>query len=319
MADSAARLAYDAFLKEWNNDNDYIVANTSGSTGSPKPIRLPKTDIWRSATSTVGSMNIRRTSIIASALPARSIATKMAIVRSIAAGCSYLPIEPSNTPVIDRHIDLLSVAPSQTDALVANTQYAQLVGTLLVGGAPLSGEREQALLNAGYNVYETYGMTETCSNVALRHCPEPYFIANSGISFTTDCRNCLRISAPEYSFDGIVTNDIVDLLSPHSFKWKGRYDNVINSGGIKLYPEEIEAMLQDLIKIPFYVVGVPDSGWGTAVAVVIEGTEADADITKKILNDFSDHIRRPKKIIAVNAFRYTATGKIIREIPDTTE
>ena len=316
MADSNARLAYERFLNEWADTSPTVRAHSSGSTGTPKEIMLPKSDMWRSAQSTVRTLGLDSGSVIASALPMRSIATKMAVVRSLAAACRYLPIEPSNNLTPECRIDLLSVGPSQTDCLIANPHSSALIGILLVGGAPHSQEREQALLEAGYDVYETYGMTETCSNVALRHCPGRHFKANCGISFGTDSRSCLTVDAPGYSFSGLVTNDIIDLISPTEFIWRGRHDNVINSGGIKIHPEEVEKSISSLLHVPYYIIGVPDPKWGTAVALVVEGSESDATRASEAMRDFPDSVCRPRHVFAVPHFDRTPTGKIRRTVPD---
>jgi O-succinylbenzoic acid--CoA ligase len=52
--------------------------------------------------------------------------------------------------------------------------------------------------------------------------------------------NCLVIDAPKISQEQIVTNDLVELINDHQFILLGRIDNVVNSGGIKLIPEQIE-------------------------------------------------------------------------------
>ena len=148
MANTDARLEYLQFLEEWHSPCHYIVAHTSGSTGKPKPIHLSKADMRRSAETAIRMFGVSETSVIASALPTSSIATKMAIVRSVVAGCTYLPVQPSNRPEFACHVDLLSVGPSQTDALVDSS----LVGTVLSGGAPLSAERRIRLLEAGFRL-----------------------------------------------------------------------------------------------------------------------------------------------------------------------
>lgn len=313
MDSAEARLDYEAFLTAWHEaDCAFIEAHTSGSTGTPKPVRLPKSDMLRSAQTMAATFSLDSGSVLSSALPLRSIATKMAIVRALACGGRYHAVQPSNTVELTETVTMLSVGPSQCDSLSARPALSARIDTLLVGGAPLSQEREAALLDAGYSVYETYGMTETCSNVALRHAPEKHFMANAGITFDTDSRGCLTVQAPGYSFDGLVTNDIVQLISPSEFVWTGRYDNAINSGGIKIHPEMLERELAPLIDVPFYVAGAPSRKWGCMAVVVIEGSEADADAARKALALYPDSIRRPKAVVRVTRFAHTPTGKIRR-------
>lgn len=315
MEDTSARLAYHEFLNEWNSAADYVTAHSSGSTGTPKQLRLSKGDMLRSAAATVARFSLNPESVIASALPSSSIATKMAIVRSIVAGCTYLPIHPSNRLAIDSPVDLLSVAPSQTDYLIGHSGLSAKIGVVLVGGAPLSPTREKALMQAGYSVYETYGMTETCSNVALRQAGAHTFAANRGFSFSVDHRSCLTIHAPGYTFDGTVTNDVVELTSPTGFRWLGRYDNAINSGGIKIHPEMLERDLAPFISVPYYIVSAPDEKWGCVAVLVVEGSEQDAAEAAQALTAFPDRLRRPRQVRSMLRFERTHTGKVKRILP----
>lgn len=315
MERSRAELDYLNFVDEWQSPLPYILSRTSGSTGTPKEIRLLKSDMWRSAQTAVEQFGLTAGSTIASALPVTSIATKMAIVRHLAAGCRYVPLPASNVFDIPCHIDLLSIGPSQTELFLQNPGLRHHVDTLFVGGAPLSQERMETLLSLGYNVCVSYGMTETCSNVALCRSSDGIFEANPGISFEADPRGCLVIVAPDYSFSGTVTNDVVDLLDERHFRWVGRYDNVINSGGLKLYPEKIEPLLADVIGRPFYIVGRPHPLWGEALAAVVEGYEGDAAAIVAALRGFSDGVHRPKSVAVVAEFERTPTGKIKRILP----
>ncbi|MDE6269452.1 MAG: AMP-binding protein [Muribaculaceae bacterium] len=190
-------MEYTDFLKEWYSDTDFVVVHTSGSTGKPKEIRLPKVDMLRSARATVEYFELTSRSSVASLLPMSSIATRMAVVRSIVAGCRYIEMPVANDFIVYEHIDLLSVGPSQTDCLIQHPEFTKRIGAVMVGGAPLGATRREGLIKAGYRVWESYGMTETCSNVALRKIEDDMFHANEGISFSIDGRGCLFIHAPD--------------------------------------------------------------------------------------------------------------------------
>lgn len=316
MGDSDPRLAYREFLKQWNDSSPFIEAHSSGSTGEPKQLQLLKVDMEKSARTTVDFFGLRTDSVVASALPATSIATKMAIVRSVVADCKYLPVRPSNTLEITDHVDLLSIAPSQADFLINHPEMVTNVGTLLIGGSALSPARESALMQCGYSFYETYGMTETCSNIALRQAGEEYFSAKPGIRFSLDKRGCLEVHAPCYSFDGIVTNDMAELISPAKFRLLGRADNAINSGGIKIHPEILERELADSITCPFYVVGVPSAKWGHEAVLVVEGDDEQRREAEEILKKMEDRKRFPQRVVAIAHFLRTHTGKIHRLLPE---
>ena len=303
------------FIREWESDCDYIVAHTSGSTGTPKEIRLPKSDMRVSAKATNSRFGITRRSVIAAPLSVDYIAGKMMCVRAIEAGCELLEMPVSNKVIIDRRIDLLAIVPSQLDSLLSQPDAPQLVKNIIVGGAPMNDQQLAAIVNKGLNAFATYGMTETCSHVALKKIcgHETYFEAMPGISFSQDRRGCLVIQAPAYSFGNLTTNDIVEIASPTEFRWIGRFDNVINSGGIKISPERLEKEIARYVDRPFYITSAKDDRWGEVPAIVFEGTASEVQDILDLLASKIDHKTCPKKARAVRALPRTANGKIFRK------
>lgn len=303
------------FIRQWRDATDYIVAHTSGSTGEPKEIRLLKSDMAASARATNAFFGITGSSVIGLPLSVDYIAGKMAVVRSLLVGCRLLELPVSNDLHIESRIDLLSVVPSQVDSLISDPRLADKVGAVIVGGAALSPARREALVATGVRAFASYGMTETCSHVALCDMADGNdgYRAMPGITFSVDARGCLVVEAPAFSFRRLVTNDIVTLVDSSSFTWRGRYDNVINSGGIKFAAEELERLYSPFITEPFYVTSVPDDKWGEAIAVVVEGDTSSADAMLAVLRDNIGHRRCPKKIIAVDSLERTSNGKIKRK------
>lgn len=261
------------FLEEWRNELPYIVAHTSGSTGKPKEIRLLKADMRHSARMTNQAFGITDASMLVCPLSANYIAGKMMIVRALEAGCRLVMEPPSNRPLSEDYgrVDLLPIVPSQIDALIANPLVGN-VCNLIVGGAPVSPSQEIQLTGLqGLNPYATYGMTETCSHVALRRLGESCFQAMPGVWFSVDSRNCLCVNSNGYSFKSLQTNDIVNLVSTTRFIWRGRYDNVVISGGLKFFPEEIERKIIAALGVTgFFITGRDSAKWGQELVMVIE-------------------------------------------------
>lgn len=306
-----------SFTRLWHDASDSIVAHTSGSTGKPKEIHLLKADMLHSARATNDFFGLDRTSHAALPLAMSYIAGKMMAVRAIVGGydLTMLPVS-NNISLPDNGIvfDLVPVVPSQLPSLIAQPHYAGRIRNLLIGGAAPSAELLVRLADAGYKAFISYGMTEACSHVALADAADPQriFHAMPGITFSTDDDMRLTIESSGMSFRRLQTNDVVELLGPQTFKWRGRSDGVINSGGIKLFPEELEALYAPLLPgINFYVVGRPDPQWGQCAVIVAEG-DVDTDKILKILRDNIDHRRCPKAIECVGHLPRTANGKIIR-------
>lgn len=306
------------FLDEWHSDEDFVVAHTSGSTGMPKKIHLPKSDMKVSALATNTFFGINKNSVLALPLSLDYIAGKMMAVRAELAGCRLIELPVSNRIELPCQIDLLPVVPSQLPSLIENSEAPALIRNLLIGGAPLSESMAKELVSCGFNAWLGYGMTETCSHVALRKIGEPpLFHAMPGVSFETDSRGCLVINSEKYTWRQLVTNDIVRLEGKDSFEWLGRYDNVVNSGGIKIHPEILEKEIQNLIPEipPFYLVGEPDEKWGQRLVMVVEN--APEGLNEKLKALLPDKKTMPKRIISVSQLPRTASGlKVKRIIPD---
>ena len=241
------------------------------------------------------------------------------IVRALTLGWHIDIIESNSTPLkeIEKQYDFSAMVPLQ---LNNSLKKLHLINTLIVGGGVVSTELEAKIQDLSTKVYATYGMTETITHIAVK----PLNVISSGvershyqilpnISISQDDRNCLVINAPKVSDETIVTNDVVEIISKNEFEWKGRYDNVINSGGIKLHPEIIEKKLSSVIEPRFFVAGLPDEKLGEKLVLVIKGKENSVISSEtrnlKTLNKFET----PKEIFFVKEFVETQTGKIQRK------
>lgn len=307
------------FIHQWFDDSSHIVAHTSGSTGSPKEIRLLKSDMVASALSTNDFFGINRNSTLLCPLSAEFIAGKMMIVRAIVSGAQLWMEVPSNTPIQRDYgqIDLIAVVPSQLNHILTDNNRMSQVRNFLIGGAQLPSDSARQIIDTGVNAYVSYGMTETCSHVALRkivNLTDEIYEAMSDISFSQDQRDCLIIHSDIRSFKELLTNDIVELIDERHFVWIGRADNIINSGGIKIYPEDIEQQIQSLIpaEIEYYITKSTDEKWGEVPILVISKDIVERD---NLLNAIRSQVKlkaqRPARII-VAEIEHTSSGKIIR-------
>lgn len=315
------------FLATWLDDSDSIEVMTSGSTGEPKPVRLLKEDMRRSAEATVELFCIGSDSILACPLSMDYIAAKMMVVRSVISGASLWFEHPSAHPLRDfdgPQIDLLAIVPYQAEGLAERLLDAERplnVRQVIVGGAPLSPVQQQILEELPAHVYATYGMTETASHVALRDisAADAHFQALPGYSFATDERGCLVISHPERSWRSIVTNDLVELTSPQQFSLRGRADNIINSGGIKVIPEVVEERIRHCWpEIDCYVTSRPHPTLGSEVVMVVDvNSELPVDVNIEAIKHrlapmLPSHFWAPRDIVRREICR-TERGKLIRE------
>lgn len=309
------------FFKEWADERDFILGKTSGSTGDPKTIKLSKRAMLASAELTNSFFNLKAGDSILLCLSVNYIAGKMMLVRAIAGGLNVVVAKPSSEPDWKGSVALAAMVPMQVQQLLSSAKGRKalsMVENLIVGGSPLSRDCAEKLSDLPVNAYMTYGMTETVSHVALSKIgreTRPVYTAMSGVRFSLDNRGCLVISAPHLSEENVVTNDVAELISDMSFVWKGRFDNVINTGGVKVHPEVVEDSLRGMIDRRFYVMAEPDVKFGEIVVLKIEGTPFSDDLLRKLQSDMARRLskfERPKKILFLAKFRETDSGKVIR-------
>ncbi len=310
-------------VRLWRAGADRFPAHTSGSTGTPKDVLLPRRDVTASARATNERFGITSQSLLVSPLSADYIAGKMMIVRALLADCDLVMELPSNQPLHEDYgeIQLLPIVPSQAQHLIDHPGKLANVKSVIIGGSAIPADMEQKIAAWPTNAYAAYGMTETCSHVALRRIGQETYKAMPGITFSTDSDGRLSIQAPAYSFGTLQTNDVVELVSPRMFRYLGRADNVINSGGIKIHPEELESILSQRIKEPFYLTSEPHPLWGEALVLVIARAGRprsllDCDLIAEI-HSICDELLpsklRPKRVIVRAELPHTTSGKIIRE------
>lgn len=301
------------FLDEWNNGDDYILAQTSGSTGTPTEIRLLKSDMEASARATNTFFNITSGSRLMCPLSLDYIAGKMMAVRALIADARLVLSEPSSNPELSP-CDLLALVPRQCPTLL---EYpADTARAVIIGGAPLDANLRRKLITHGVNAYESYGMTETCSHVALKPITDDVYQAMPSVTFDTDSRGCLVVIPRHLSIGRVVTNDIVELDSPTRFRWLGRHDNVINSGGVKIHAEHVEHLLRELLPADiassrFYVTADPDDTWGERPVIITASPEDVQHLITAALS-LDDKIKRPDRVYLVKTLIEANNAKIRR-------
>lgn len=312
-------MSFEEFLEEWRNEETVIRVKTSGSTGSPKIISLDKEFVRAGAVRTNSFFSIDAGSRLHSCISADFIGGKMMGVRSEVSGCRLSWETPSNQPLStlgkDEVIDLLAVVPSQILHIISNLENMPEIRAVIIGGSAIHPGLRKKIISTGINAFETYGMTETASHIALRKVEEgeEFFSVLPGISVSLDNRECLVIKFE--SGEKIITNDLAVVADPGRFKIIGRFDNVIISGGKKVNPEDVERRISALIKGDYLITSRPDEKWGERVVLLIEGEKDNYDgnlmaTLKKLLNPFEV----PKEIEWVSQLKRTPNGKIIRKI-----
>lgn len=309
------------FLRRWYDENDYIEVHTSGSTAKPKSIRLSKNSMKASAKKTAEYFILPQAASALLCLPSKYIAGQMMIVRALVNGWKLQCVEPSTIPLkeLNGRVDFAAMVPMQFEkCLVENPEELEKIETIILGGAPISIGLREKIYAMSSRVFLTYGMTETATHVAVQVIEKGNedFTAIPGFRFSTDIRSCLKIESAHLDQKLIATNDVVRIINETNFRWLGRADNVINSGGIKFHPEVLENKISAFILPEIYIGKKADDTLGESIVLVIEAEEKEIDRQElmSMLRSKLDKHEMPREIIFQPTFARTNTGKIIREI-----
>ncbi len=305
-------------------DTTAVVIATSGSTGVPKAVELSASALTASATASLRRVGAGAGERWLCCLPTFHIAGIGVLVRSLLAGA-----EPVITAGVDaeilaasgcRHV---SVVPTQLRRLLDASADPDGLGTVLVGGAAASGDLLAEARGAGWPVVTTYGMSETCGGCVYDGVP----LDGAGVGF--DAGGRIEISGPML-FSGyrlrpeltaaaldrgrFLTADLGYLDDGGRLVVRGRADDVINTGGEKVVPGEVEAVLGTSPGVAdVVVVGVPDAEWGelvTAFVVAADPAEPpDLDRLKANVRQALSARAAPKKVFVVPVFPLLPSGK----------
>jgi O-succinylbenzoic acid--CoA ligase len=297
------------FLLDWFDEKDFIEMKTSGSTGNPKLIQVKKQAMVNSAIATGDFFELLPGDKVFNCLPIKFVAGKLMFVRSFILGLDMDFVEPTLKPLKNNETiyEFSAMVPLQAQNSIEELKN---VKKLIVGGSKISLKLEKELLKLNTKSFETFGMTETVSHIAAKKVGEKVFTVLPNVSVDIDDRRCLVIQARSVSDEKIVTNDLINLISPTQFEFLGRIDNIINSGGIKFMPEQIEDKLKTHLSRRFFIAGKPDFDLGEKLVLVIEGERFEVD--QAIFNQL-DKYEKPKEIIFIPKFKETGNGKIIRK------
>ena len=300
------------FVQEYTQREE-ISVRTSGSTGEPKQVFLKVSHMRESARRTLEFLNLQAGDKCLVCLSPDYIAGMMMLVRWMEGDLDLYFTGPVRNPLaaVEVQIQFVAMVPYQVYHSVG---MLEKVDVLLIGGGSVDPKLESQLRSASCRVYQSYGMTETITHIALREINphfQQYYRVLEGVGISRDSRSCLVINAPQIGVNGLVTNDVVELKNSREFRWLGRHDNVVNSGGIKIFPEDVEAQLGDFGK-PYILGGAKDEALGEKLVMVIESVdESDLEKAAAFIRKLPKY-HRPREMKLLAHFAKTNSGKVKR-------
>jgi O-succinylbenzoic acid--CoA ligase len=299
-----------------NGETPSLPILTSGSTGSPKEIHFSIDELAASADLSITALKLNPKSRLLLCLPLSGVGGLMILVRTMRIGAELITVKPSSmihpSMFDNQTINWTSMTPHQ----LANSEESfNFIENVLIGGAALSENTLSGLTLKPKRIVESYGMTETLSHIALRErypMSERFFKTLDTIKISKAENGALLIDTPYLKTKKHLTNDEVELVDECHFDMIGRLDDVINTGGVKIYPRTVEEILKsNHWDKEFFVCGTPHPSLGSQITIVIN---AEKDIETSFVQELIETIdwpefHKPRKVI-LRDFIYTATGKI---------
>ena len=303
-------------LSFWKSREVKITVQTSGSTGNPKKINIYKNQIVASAKNTLDYFDIKDNSTFLSCLPLKYIGGKMMLIRAILSKSKIVLYKPSANPIndLDVEIDFISLTPLQLNYLLEKKHIFKKIKLAIIGGGLVSENLIYKIQNLTTNCFQTYGMTETISHIAVRNLKNctnktPYKCLKD-VKVGANNKNQLIINSKKLNIENLVTNDKVKILSNEEFLFLNRTDAIINSGGLKINPEEVEnKILKSLGNNNFFVDKIKNDKFGEEI-ILIALKKIKIDSLIESIELLNDKKIQPKKIYIVDRFIYNENQKI---------
>lgn len=319
--------AYD-FMKLWLGDTTDFELQTSGSTGVPKTINVTRVQLSSSARLTGQALGLGAGTKALVCLNIAYVAGMMMLVRGMELGWNLSIMEPVSNPFIhlegNKHFDFTALVPMQLSACMEDELAKENIprlGKILLGGAPVGLALLKQIQDLQTPVYHSYGMTETVSHIALKTLngkdQNDFYLFLSEVVGGVDDRNCLFISGPMTNGVIVQTNDLVEMNPTGTgFKWIGRADNVINSGGVKIVLDTVDDQIAHVLfrlKLSnnYFTWYQEDEKLGQKLVLFVEGNAeiiSDKTLLAEIRKEVSTY-QTPKHVYFVNRFEKTPTDK----------
>lgn len=306
------------FIDDWRSESEFIENQTSGSTGKPKKIQLKKKHMKASAQMSGAYFNFSEGKKIMLSLSIDTIGGKMIVVRAMEFNMTLIVTDILKNPIklLNESIYFLSLVPYQLQAILEESpDKINLIQNILLGGAPVSEYLTNQIQTLLPSFFESFGMTETMSHVAIKNLKlkTNIFEALGQTNFTQES-DSLVINAPELGIRKLQTNDQVHLIDETHFVWLGRKDFAINSGGKKFHPELLERKLENSFPYRYFIHKELDEKLGERIIMFIEhkpSTSLYIQIQQIVSSKLEKH-EIPKQIYFAFPFIETNSGKINR-------
>jgi O-succinylbenzoic acid--CoA ligase len=304
---------------------EWALVYTSGTSGTPRGVSLSHDNFAASAFASAWNLGVDPDDRWLCVLPlfhvgGLSILTRSAIYGT-AAVIQPFEVEPVKAALENGEITLASLVPTMLRRLAdAGLEQAPALRAALLGGGPVPRDLLAWANERGLPMLQTYGMTETCSQIATASAATGGARLLPGVDVSISDEGEILVRGPMVSRGALVedgwlhTGDRGHLDEQGQLWVDGRLKDVIVTGGENVACAEVERVLEDhAAVIEAAVVGAPDAEWGevvTAYVVLADGVP-DADLIAHCRQQLAGY-KAPRAIHRVEALPRNAAGKLLR-------
>ena len=316
-----------AALSAWvvGSDDEPLVVETSGSSGTPKRVVLSRQAVLASVRATARRLGGEGRWLLA--LPSSYVAGAQVVCRSVLAGeppvlldghSSFAAAVEAGRPAY------VSLVPTQLHRLlesVDDVEALQSLRTVLLGGGPIDPALRARAADAGVTVVATYGSAETAGGCVYDGVPL------DGVGLATEPDGRLRVSGPTL-FDGydgdpgltarvlvdgwFRTEDAARIDDDGRLQVLGRLDDMVVTGGVNVPAPAVARRLREHPAVrEVEVLGVPDEEWGTRLVAFVTG-ELTLDEARAWVAARHPRSWAPRQVVALDALPMLANGKVDR-------
>jgi O-succinylbenzoic acid--CoA ligase len=319
-------------LGEHDMDDLHCRILTSGTLGEPRPVGLTYGNFLFSAVGSAFNIGVDPNDRWLCCLPLSHVAGLSIVLRSVIYGTTAVLLDGFDTDLVastlvSGDISLISLVPTMLIRLLEADADLSRPRAILVGGGPVPPDALQEALDRGATVVQTYGMTETCSQVTTL-APEDAArkVGSAGRPLLT---THVRIESGEilvqgptvapggYEADGwLHTGDLGHIDEDGFLYVTGRGSEMIVTGGENVMPAEVEAVLLSHPAVAdAAVIGRPDPEWQEAVCALIVlngGAETTEEELRSHCAGSLAPYKVPKRVDFVSSLPRTSSGKLLR-------
>ena len=291
---------------------------TSGTTGEPRPVCLTRAHFEASARAGAAVLPVKPEDRWLCCLPVHHVAGLSIFTRCALFGATVVaePFDPRSVKALMEagEVTLASFVPTMLARLRdAGLERAPRMRGILLGGGPVPGELLDWARDVGLPVMPTYGMTETCSQIATAAPGETLGRPLPGVEIQIADDGEILVRGPMVAADGwLHTGDRGVLTDDGLLEVHGRMDDLIVTGGENVAAAEVEAVLLEHPGVSdAAVIGIDDPEWGKAVTAFVVATASEEEIHAHARGRLPG-FKVPKRIVLVEELPRTASGTVHR-------